>query len=1078
MRIRLLFILLSGLLLGLAASPAHAQGAGDYPHLQLWDLQSTLVPPAAGPFDSTGVFQAYSGFSFEALFSYSSPGQPNNNVAYGLLVSAFKTPFPQDVTPPPLFTMPPFNLILPASPTLSGSGIGSIPLHVPAGIFGIESYVQGVIYDATATPKMQVSNGVTISILLPDYNVSLSYLKDEPEPDDGDLDGIIAETGTISLDETEVNQLKPLGTTAPPVALPTDLGLGDIRFLPIVHNVGDEPINPMARPISRLTENVVPADDVIVVESTAGFPPVGRLLIEQNGSGLWSPKSNQDPPNAEIVTYTDITATEFLNCERMQLGSNAATGNHQAGDILLGDFSFVTSSAARSRSRVSVDSSNVHMPHLVIPEFSFTDDDGEVTMDLDVFFFEQQSNGVQGFMVLDRRTHQWRVIEDSKRNPNSGRWDPIVHVAPDGRSLVAALRTPGGIFGWDNNPDHLIAIRLDGLTWPASGTADWRIEYELGPQPPDPEAFGVKSRRIWTPFTRIVGTDPDDYVVYAGLAYKWEALNQNGQPFDGDAWAGTEAEWVREEVIVRDVFEAALTPPGSSKAVPSSPRPLIIADFGFTNVSEAIARFDPYPTLSADGTMLVITAGSRDDREDVFVMRNVSVDSNGDVQRLLVNMSGHKGTAQGGDGNYEVVAMAPGGHGSARKAAISPDNARVAWVVRAGTGATVDWMQIARTTGGDFGSIQNAGEDTSSGLFEEPGELEANRAISNLRWLDSDRILLSMGRQPYNDPIGEDPAKTPRADLFVYTVSTRTFENLTQSGEAGGTGFATLGRIQFGGSFAAPGGDFVYYVRAGIKGVGSSVPGDVDLTNVFALNTGTLDVFDITGKEFSTSQILPDIQLPVDETLYLPWSTVIDMDFTEGSDDQEGRMFFTGHPIDPADGSDTGRDELFVVNVDAPFVSFQATQDSSDGEAEISNVAPNPYSGTVAFARSLGPDPAAPTQHAYVVDLDNFLFERDLLPDFVIGGEFIGRVMDGSFHFVAPTVDTTDALVLSFGYQALPNGIAHVATPAYYSLGPVSDPDIEPKPILLPLVDTALLGLDYRFYIPSAGLYVDEALLP
>ncbi len=1082
MRIRLLTPVLSALFfLGLAASPAPALGGtGDYPHLQLWDLQSTLVPPSAGPFDSTGVFQAFSGFSFEALVSYQSPGQPNTNVAYGLLVSAFQTPFPEDLTPPPLFTMPPFNLILPATPTLSGSGIGSLPLHVPAGIFGIESYVQAVIFDTTASPKLQVSNGVTISILLPDYNVSLSYLRDQPDPDDGVLDGFIGEIGTIGLDETEVNQLKPLGTAAPPVAMPTDLGLGDVRFLPLVHNVGDEPINPMARPITAIAQNVVLADDVIVVDSTAGFPPVGRLLIEQNGSDLWGAKGNgnNDPPNAEIVTYTDITATAFLNCERLQLGSNGpATGNHQVGDLAVGDFSFVTSPAAVSRSRVSTDARNVDMPHVVIPEFTFTGGDGEVTMDLDVYLFEQESNGVQGFLVVDHRTHQWRVLEDTKRNPNSGRWDPIVHVAPDGRSMIAALRTPGGIFAWDNNPDHLIAIRLDGLTWPATGTTDWRIEFELGPQPPDALAFGVKSRRIWTPFTRIVGTDPDNYVVYAGLAYKWKAVNAAGQPFQGDDWAGFEAEWLREEIVVRDVIESPLTPPGSAKAIPSSPRPLIIADFGFTNVSELITRFDPYPILSDDGTLLAITAGSRDDREDLFVVRNVSVDQNGQVQRLLVNVSGHKGTTQGGFGLYELVAFRPGGHGSGRKGAISPDNARVAWVVRSGSGATVDWLQIGRTTGVDFGSIQNAGEDDNSGLFEEPGALQNDRVISNLRWLDADRILVSMGRQPYNDPIGQDPAKSPRADLFVYTVSTGEFVNLTESGQSGGTGFATLGRIEFGGSFASTSGDFVYFVRAGIKGVGSSLPGEVDLTNVFAVNAATLDVFDITGKEFSSSQVLPDIQLPAAETRYLPWSTIVDMDFTEGAGDQAGRMYFSGHKIDPADGSDTGRDHLFAVNVDAPFVSFQVTSGGT-APAEISNVAPNPYSGTVAFARAVGPDAAAPTQHAFVVDLDNFLYERDLLPDLVLGGNFIGRVMDGSFHFVPPTPSASDALVFSFGYKALPNGIAHVATPAYYSLGAVSDPIIEPKPILLPLVATALLGLDYRYYIPSAGLFVDQTPLP
>ena len=83
--------------------------------------------------------------------------------------------------------------------------------------------------------------------------------------------------------------------------------------------------------------------------------------------------------------------------------------------------------------------------------------------------------------------------------------------------------------------------------------------------------------------------------------------------------------------------------------------------------------------------------------------------------------------------------------------------------------------------------------------------------------------------------------------------------------------------------------------------------------------------------------------------------------------------------------------------------------------------------------------------------------------------------MDGSFHFIPPAGSAGEALVLSFGVGALPTGIALQATPAYYALGAVSDPLAEPIPVLIPLVDTGLLGTDYRFYLPSAGLALPDS---
>ena len=81
----------------------------------------------------------------------------------------------------------------------------------------------------------------------------------------------------------------------------------------------------------------------------------------------------------------------------------------------------------------------------------------------------------------------------------------------------------------------------------------------------------------------------------------------------------------------------------------------------------------------------------------------------------------------------------------------------------------------------------------------------------------------------------------------------------------------------------------------------------------------------------------------------------------------------------------------------------------------------------------------------------------------------VGRVMDGSFHFLPPSGTAGDALVFSFGLQGLPTGIALMATPAYYPLAAVSDVLAQPIPVVIPLVDTLLLGTDYRFYVNYAA---------
>src|SRR5262245_45019578 len=104
--------------LGVPRLAAQSAVPGEYPHLNLTDGQGQVVPGPAGPFDNTGVFQAYSGLTFEAFLTYASAGQPNTNVFWGVFVSATQTPFPTTTIPPQLFTMPPFIFVQGVPPTL------------------------------------------------------------------------------------------------------------------------------------------------------------------------------------------------------------------------------------------------------------------------------------------------------------------------------------------------------------------------------------------------------------------------------------------------------------------------------------------------------------------------------------------------------------------------------------------------------------------------------------------------------------------------------------------------------------------------------------------------------------------------------------------------------------------------------------------------------------------------------------------------------------------------------------------------------------------------------------------------
>jgi hypothetical protein len=180
---------------------------------------------------------------------------------------------------------------------------------------------------------------------------------------------------------------------------------------------------------------------------------------------------------------------------------------------------------------------------------------------------------------------------------------------------------------------------------------------------------------------------------------------------------------------------------------------------------------------------------------------------------------------------------------------------------------------------------------------------------------------------------------------------------------------------------------------------------------------------------------------------------------------QTGVVYFAAHEF-----GGNGADDLFMVNTDAPFISLPVTNVAIPG-VHVSNVVANAWGAQVAFARTDTSATLTTNQHPFVVDLTSFLFERDLLPTWTSGGMFTGRVMDGSFRFMPPAGTAPSALVFAFGLFVQagdPFGIAQTCAPTYYPLASVGDPIAEPIAVTLPLVDTAPLGLDFRFYVANA----------
>lgn len=1070
MRPRPLIRLLSAVLV-LVSGGAAAQVPGEFPHLRLTDNVSVAVPPLAGPFDNSHEFPVLAGQQFTAQLSYASLGQPNTNVLWALLVSLNKTPFPQTSVPPPLFTMPPFSLILPTPATLNVAGAGALDMVIPAGLPSGLIRVQGVIHDVTSAPALRLSNGVTISVQVPAYNIRMPLIRNKELGTAGSFDTF----GQLSIAGSQLKTFTPLGTSPPPqptdppyappkagvtVTMQPGLLVDRHVFLPILPNNGAEPINPLARPMTRITGSVTGTATTITVEDTSFFPSRGQLLIAFNNANLWANKTSGGAvaPFAEVVSYEGITPTSFLNCQRKLLGSTGATSfAHVAGEVVLGEYTMATTADARTRTRVGLDADNVDMPHVVIPPFTFTPvDGGPVTMDLDVYLYETVTDKVQGFMVFDRASGQWRPIPGTERNPFQGRWNPMVCVAPDGRSLLATLSVPGGVLGWDNKVDELHALRLDGLNWPASGSQTWSISWQVEADPATVFVVSARSRRVIMRSTAIIGPNPENYVAFVGLAHKFKQSTPTpGANFETDN--GFEGVWVREEVLVRDLFELPLVPPGSSKAAPTMPRPWITTQFGNTAFGGEVRRFDPEVLPSDDNTRLFIIGGRKDTEEAAFVIRNVGINAGGGVDKVLVDVVG----------SVDKREMRPprrGGHGRGRTAAFSPDGSRVAWLVRdtAANTQRKDWINVALSSGASFGQVQNVYQLGAD--FKEAGALKTDRVVTGLRFLDNNRLLFMMGRNPHDDPLPTSAGFPPAMDLFVYDIPSNLITNLTKT-DGSTSGFGDLGKINPGGSFASSTGAFTYFLRFGGSSSvgGSALPPGTPVTNLVGVNSDSLQVFAVSGDEFGPGALIPNLRLP-DAECVAPVETAASLRLLLGGGVQDGLVWVVSHRQ-----GGNGADDIFAFNRDVPFVSFAATAHATPG-THVRNVTPSPYSGKLAFSRTSSTSKILADEHPWVIDLDNFLFLRDLAPTLTFNGATLGRVMDGSFQFIAPSGNAGEALVMSLGIVALPDtGIANFAAPIFYPLAAVSNPIAEPIPVLVPLISTALLGNDFRFYLPAAA---------
>jgi hypothetical protein len=1052
--------------MGAWAPSVEAQVPGEYPHLVLTNSVGDQAPPSSGPFDNSGVSSVSAGSAVEISLTYQALAQPNPSVLWGLLISVQETGFPTNVTPPPLFTQPPFNFFF--GPMIDASGASSLLLSVPAGLVGVEAFVQAVTYDSTSFPNLQLSNGVRVQTTSPRFNVAFSFARYAAGLNDSGLQGV----SSRDIDGDTLNTLVPLGPNGPPStdADPPGFEPGFI-FLPVLPNVPDAPVNPLARPFTRLAEGLTSFIGLneILVEDVSYFPPRGEVLVQQADENPFATPSsaNVNLPNLERMTYTGVEIDsetghhKLKGVRRVRVGTTGSLSYpHDAGDLVWGRYTFASSPAARTRTRVALDASNAETPHVVIPAFTADLGEGVVTRDQDLYLFEEVDAGLQGFAVLDRVTHSWHIIEDSIVDTATDRvWDPMVCIAPDGRSMIACQRVAGGTLTWDSNPDGLFAIRLDGLDWPASGSEVWEVSYELHPDPVSP-ANHAESREIYMRSVGIIGPDPDNFVAYVGLKTKWQKTSL-GQSYD--PILGHEGFLMREELLVKEYVEVPLIPPGSFKGLPSMPRPFISEDFDPTGTGLPIVRFDPSPLINPDKTKMFVSAGSAEAVEDFLVIRNIQIGAVGVVTRVIQNISGLGFTGGTGDTATRIHRFELGGHGTGTRAALSPDGTRIAWLRQENVNA--DYIMIARTNGADYSSVDSVYKAASGINFREPGEYLQNHIVSSMYFVDEDNLVFLMGDGPHNDALGLVSNNFPRFDLFRYTISTDTMVNLSRTSE-NPNDFETLGKIRPAGSFKSDDGRFLYILRDGPVSQGNTtLPVDTEVFNLIGLNLETYQVFDVTGDELGGGVGLPNLDIP-DEECLTPVETAAVTQYVEGWGSQSGMHYFTSH----LNGDATLTDELFVVDADAPFVALEVTSGSPEG-AHITNVAPSPYSSVVLFARTSDSARYASTQHPFAVDLDNFLFERDLTPAFQVGGQPFGRLMDGSIHFIPATSGAGDAVIFAAGSNVVAEsfGVAQNTSSVYYSLASVSDPVTEPLPTLIPVLSTNSLGVNYRIYILSAG---------
>jgi hypothetical protein len=1060
-------VLLLALACGLLASSALGQLPGETPRLRLTDGLGSVSPQGPGPWNNSHSFEAPAGLVFQAELTYLAHALPNDAVPWGMFVSTQQTAFPTGIFPPPLFTQPPFLFVAPFPATVDVDGEASHTFVVPPGLYDGTLYVQAIVQDGSAPPgeAIRLSNGLRVDIVPPPFHVSFGFAREVPALTGSTfIDGV----GSRDFDGETLNTFLPFGNGSPPGSdVDPDSGLPElIEFLPIVPNVADYPTNPLNRPVAKVSQAVGPTPNEIVVDDTSFFPSEGTLLIAFQQNEPWSNKGQggTKPPKAEVAFYKGKTATSFLNVQRKRVGSSGSSSYaHLVGEFVVGEYTLATTAGALARDRVGLDASNPKLPHVVLP----TKPEGGPGSELDLYRYRDTATDFEGFALYDRIAHSWRVIGDTLIDASGGdtAWDAMITVSPDAEWFVAIQRTSGGD-DWDYSPDKLWLIRMDGLVWPATGTEAWEIPYELDPDPiPEPDLQDARSRRVMPQSIGIIGSGPHDWVVYVGLQHLFEqSPSGTGVTQSMAAPMAYEAEYVREELLVRDYIEIPVITPGSGKDVWTGDRPRISGEFAPIGAGLDLQRFDPMPLVTDDHSLMVVTGGFDEEREDVYVIRQVSIGTDGEAVRTIQNITGHGSGAVNGADDTVVRGFDVGGHGYGPKAAFSPSNSRVAFVVREGTLQQRDFLHIARTNGSSFAAVAPLWTD-SSGDFEYPGPLVNDRQINGLYWLDEDRLVFLMGRGYYGDPFGVLLAShLPGCDVFLYNRVTDELVNLTNTG-GGASDFDTLGTIWPAGSFRSSDGRYVFYLRDGEISQGNTVlPPGTNVLNILAVDSVTETVFDVSGDELGALAPLRNLELPELQG-YAPVESMAALRMVEGTGTQEGSFWFVAHEA----GLGSDADELFCFDGTAPFLGLQLTEFSAAG-SHITNVVPDPFATRTAFSQTADADPFGNTQHPFVVDFTSFLVKRDLTPILTSNGEPFGRVMDGSFHWIPPGNGVVDALVFSVGPDSDPaTGLARDTLPVYLSMANITDVLLEPDPLVIALINNIDIGSDFRFYVLSAG---------